>query len=217
MCILKRTKRQQVKQALDTIRRFAEGKISTTTFWKTCKENASIQYILTKDRKRKKHEFIVGLDRESILPINADNMLEKVDIDKLSDRGALYVIVKRYFMWRRTNIKFYNEDENLLVRLESLLPKWVNCVDIDYLKQVLDFCPHNLSATQRVNWEKNKVKDLFQYKTVPPSWLQDAQWPIVEGIPYVFDHQETAPEGYEKYYFYDPNDETKQLTIEQCE
>ena len=58
-----------------------------------------------------------------------------------------------------------------------------------------------------------ELKKLFRYDKTYPRWVQDPEWPIVNGKPLVFSHQSKGKKGDERvyYYFYDP--ETQMETV----
>ncbi len=202
---------KRTKKAISVMRDFVEGKINTLEFWEIYKNNTTIQNILKNDKYRRNKEFIIGRNKESFMPQNADNALNSINIMQLADRVALFMIVKRYF-WYREKIKYYNSDEEYCKQLDSIIPEWVGDVDCEFIiSKINDIGIANKSLC------KKRINEIFTYKSHPPKWVQEPEWPIIDGVPYVFSHQETAEEGYKCYYFYDPNDKTKTVVIDQCE
>ena len=200
--------RKEYKNALAIMRKYVVGEMTTEEFWEIYKENVFIQTILIKDRKR---------PNEARLKFTADNMLSVIDITKFSHRNEVYRIVLVYFRRRNEKLDYFNAERNLLGDFYDAFPSYADTIDIDRVYDMWLAIPVDVPNNQKIKYLKNKLKELFVYKKRRPQWIQNADWPIVDGVPYVFDHQETAPEGYEKYYFYDPNDETKQIIVEQCE
>ncbi|MCH5151454.1 MAG: hypothetical protein J1F65_02205 [Clostridiales bacterium] len=200
--------RKEYKNALAIMRKYVVGEMTTEDFWEVYKNNIVMQRILIRDRKR---------PDESILKINADNMLSVIDITKFSHRTAVHRIVANYFRRRKEKLNYFNAERNLLSDFYAVFPSYADTIDIDRLYEMWLAIPADVPDNQKIKYLKNKLKELFVYKKRRPQWIQNADWPIVDGVPYVFDHQETASEGYEKYYFYDPKDETKQIIVEQCE
>lgn len=200
--------RQEYKHALSIMRQYAVGEMSTEDFWEVYKDNVFIQTILIKDKKRPK---------ETRLKFTADNMLSVIDITKFSHRNEVYRIVLNYFSRRKERLEYFNAERNLILDFYDVLPSYADMIDVDRVYDMWLDIPVDVPDNQKMKYLKNQLKALFVYKNRRPQWIQNADWPIVDGVPYVFDHQETAPEGYEKYYFYDPKDETKQIVIEQCD
>ena len=203
-----RKNKQDHRQALDIMRKYVVGEMTAEDFWEVYKNNIVMQRILIRDRKRPK---------ESRLKFTADNMLSVIDITKFSHRNEVYRIVANYFRRRKENLDYFNAEQNLLSDFYDVFPSYADTINIDRLYEMWLSIPNDIPESKKLNFLRNKLKELFIYKKKRPRWVQNADWPIIEGIPYVFDHQETDPEGYEKYYFYDPNDETKLVIIEQCE
>lgn len=107
----------------------------------------------------------------------------------------------------------YKEDYRFLLDIQ---PSWVDCRDDSILQPIIDSIPKDLSKTKRIAMGKEKIKALFKYDKSYPRWIQEAEWPIVNGKPLVFSHTENVdgnPE-HKRYYFYDP-DTNEQTVVEQ--
>ena len=68
--------------------------------------------------------------------------------------------------------------------------------------------PDGLSKTKKIQYCKEKIKELFRWEKSRPQWLQNCEWPFASnGKPMVFKEQKKKKEGdFLKYfyYFYDP-------------
>lgn len=104
----------------------------------------------------------------------------------------------------------YMEEYRFLLQIQ---PDYIDCQDDSILQPIIDSIPKDLSKTKRIAMGKEKVKALFKYDKTYPRWLQEAEWPIVNGKPLVFSHQQKAKGGDIRtyYYFYDPD--TKEQTV----
>lgn len=104
----------------------------------------------------------------------------------------------------------YHEDSIFLIQIQ---PSWVDTQDDSILQPIIDSIPKDLSKTKRIAMGKEKIKAMFKYDKTYPRWVQGAEWPIVNGKPLVFSHQEKAKGGDIRtyYYFYDEN--TKEQTV----
>nr|MDE5722265.1 hypothetical protein [Clostridia bacterium] len=100
--------------------------------------------------------------------------------------------------------------------LEQLLPEWIGIDNISFLQNLMSMAPKRMSKTQQLRWGKAKIKELFKFDNKKPEWMQQPEWPIINGRPLIFSHQETDEEGFEKYFFYD-NETNQQVVIKQCE
>ena len=133
------------------------------------------------------HEF-VNRDWESI---TVCNMLQEVLCAYLDDKNIHYNIFSTY--------------KNRYMFLLNIQPTWLDINDDSIFQQIIDDIPQNLSKSQRVKLGKEKVRALFKYDKTYPRWIQDPEWPIVNGKPLVFSHQEKVKgeDLHTYYYFYD--------------
>ena len=95
----------------------------------------------------------------------------------------------------------------------DIQPSWVDCQDDSILEPIINSIPKDLSKTKRIAMGKEKIRALFRYDKTYPRWIQGAEWPIVNGKPLVFSHQERAKgeDWRVLYYLYDPY--TKEQTV----
>ncbi len=98
-------------------------------------------------------------------------------------------------------------------RDEVFTVTWLDINNDDVFQKVIEEIPNNLSKTQQIKFGKEKVKALFKYDKTYPRWVQSPEWPIVNGKPLVFSHQEKVKgdDCHTYYYFYD--EQTKEQTI----
>ena len=85
--------------------------------------------------------------------------------------------------------------------------------DDEILNKYINEAPEGLKKTEKKKWIKNRVKQDFKYDKTPPRWVQDPEWPIVDGSPLVFKKQSKMTLEDERvfYTFYHP--ETKEETV----
>ena len=98
----------------------------------------------------------------------------------------------------------------------KIQPDWLDVLDDSILQPIIDSIPAGLSKTKRIVMGKEKIRAMFRYDKTYPRWVQSPEWPIVDGKPLVFSHQEkvNGTDMFTKYYFYDP-DTKKETVIEQ--
>ncbi len=131
------------------------------------------------------------------------------------------VTTKYYLLWwlekflKDNNIDFtpivqYEQDYDFLLNIQ---PSWLDINDNSIFQQIKDGIPNNLSKTQQIKLGKEKVNAMFKYDKTYPRWVQSPEWPIVNGKPLVFSHQEKVKgdDCHTYYYFYD--EKTKEQTI----
>lgn len=226
ICRVKSNNKMKEKLALQIFLSFATGELSTEDFWAKYTTDEALRNALIKDRKRNKLYKWVSSDGsilyskfdDTICAINPDTLLETIDINSLENRYQLFVVVNRYLIERKINLSDseLNSDVKEYLFLQKMLPSWVGVKDISFLQNLVASAPKQLTASQKLEWGKSRVKELFKYTDKKPNWIQEPDWPIVDGQPLIFSHQETAQEGFEKYIFYDERT-NKEVIIEQCE
>lgn len=208
MCFKLRKKEEilsdEQKDAVQQMTDLAEGRMSIREFWELYQKSTVLQDIILNDKKLPSRQYIV-------------DTFNRVDINILQCRVDVYTAVECYFSRRNIDLKFRNEDVSLLCKLLRLIPSYIDMGNGEFFANILAKAPKELKSKEKDKWFRGEIRRLFTWDKKKPFWIQPPQWPIIDNVPYVFSHQETAEEGYEVYYFYDPNDPTKQVTIEQCE
>lgn len=133
--------------------------------------------------------------------------------DTIRRRGALQGELMRFLDEYAISYKAYEkykEDRSFLIDIQ---PSWADCQDDSILESIINSIPEDLSKTKRIAMGKEKIRELFRYDKTFPRWIQEAEWPIVNGKPLVFSHQERikGDDWHVLYYFYDPD--TKEQTV----
>ena len=133
--------------------------------------------------------------------------------DTIANRSSIQGELMRlldYYCIKYNDYKKYDEDFSFALNIQ---PLWVFVFDDSILQPIIDSIPKDLSKTKRIAMGKEKIKSLFKYDKTYPRWIQEAEWPIVNGKPLVFSHQEKVKgeDFHTLYYFYDP--ETKEETV----
>lgn len=226
LCGVKSKLKMRERDALQIFLSFATGELSTEDFWAKYMTDEALRNALIKDRKRNKRYKWVSPDGSILYSkfddtkcaINPDTLLETVNINSLEHRYQLFLVVNRYLIERKINLSRseFNSDAKEYLFLQKMLPSWVSVNDISFLQKLMASAPNGLTEPQKLEWGKLKVKELFKYIDKKPNWIQEPEWPIIDGQPLIFRRQETADEGFERYYFYDERT-GKEVIIEQCE
>ena len=213
------------KAATQIFSDFATGAISTEDFWERYKSDEALRNVLIKDKKRNKFQKI-ELETGVVYrryddakdAINPDNLLETVNIDKLEHRYRLFTVINRYLISRKIKLNNaeLNDDVKEYLFLYELLPDWTSVEDISFLQNLMSLAPSDMTKTQKTAWCKAKIKELFKFDEKKPKWIQQPEWPFINGQPLIFSHQETTEDGLEKFHFYD-KDTNKETIVEQCE
>lgn len=133
-------------------------------------------------------------------------------------------IYSRYVIWSQLveflkyfNVSFdfcYDKYRQDYLFLLDIQPSWLDITDDQGIfDKILAERPKELSKTKQIAWGKAELKKLFRYDKTYPRWVQDPEWPIVNGKPLVFSHQSKEKKDDERvnFYFYDPD--TKEQTV----
>lgn len=134
--------------------------------------------------------------------------------DMVGTRYFLYLELKRWLDWFKIPYNKYLKYEEDYDYILDIQPSWLDIGDDQGIfDKIIAECPKDLSKTKRIAWGKARIKELFKYDKTYPRWIQDPEWPIINGKPLVFSHQKKAGKDDERvyYYFYDPD--TKEETI----
>ena len=148
-----------------------------------------------------------------------------IDVNKLKERIPLNINIKIFilqlfetFLIKR-NIKYEILDEDFLLfnKLQEQCPEWVQ----SDLQLFISLYP-NLKLLMKNNSFCEKVNEDFKYIKDKPDWLQNPEWPVVDGVIYVFEGQNITVDelAYDEcsitYTFFNPITNEKKLVI-QCD
>ena len=86
------------------------------------------------------------------------------------------------------------------------------------LNKYINEAPKGLNKTETKKWIKNKIKQDFKYDKTPPRWVQDPEWPIVNGVPLIFKNQSKMTLDDERVYytFYHPQKTDSTVSLFSC-
>lgn len=199
---------QRKAKLINLMRDFLEGRMSVFEFWEVYKENYELRQLLISD-SLKNRKFTTYYDPEYLI--------QRVNLNKLRDRLEVFWVVKRYFKTNRISSIPMNEDEENFIFLTSIQPDWLD-INVESLIELLNSAPEDLEMQEKADWCKMRINEKFIYDDKPPMWLQNPEWPIVNGKPLVFRYQTSEIEDFSitkiKYFFYNP-ETSEEVTIEQ--
>lgn len=185
-------------QAIQIMKEFVEGKMPVQDFKYHFDNNPIVKKTLNTDPNRVPN-IAFGYN---LIPY-----LEKLDTETISGAYSLFELIKQ-FLNRNAYIciptDIYSQKYTFILKIQ---PSWLDITDENFLQEkVLSEIPEGLSETKQINWCKTKLKELFKYENKPPRWVQEAEWPIVNGKPLVFKNQTKEKKDDERVYFhfYDP-------------
>lgn len=107
----------------------------------------------------------------------------------------------------------YQENAQFLVDIQ---PNYVNIEDENFLNTIIAMAPTELTKAQKKKWLKEKIKSLFKYDNKLPRWIQDPEWPIVNGEPLTFKGQTKERKDDERvfYTFYQPETGEEMVVVQ---
>lgn len=132
--------------------------------------------------------------------------------DNIVERVRFFWMCKRILSILSIEVIPFNEEEDTVLLYYDIQPKWLFLNDLEYLNDVIK--NHQVVGDRRKTIKncKKRIREDFKYDKRPPVWLQNPEWPIINGKPMRFRYQDKNPdrpyEGYLpdeiNYYFYDP-------------
>jgi len=192
------------KEAIQIMKDFVEGKMSIEDFKYQYDNNPLIKKNFSKypDRPLKTE---CGYDYISYL--------DMYDIKRRADACGFHGFFQEFLEINKYSCIPTEEYSKRYVFLLKVQPNWVLIHDEDFLEdQVISKAPTDLSETKKIKWCKDKIKELFKYDLRPPRWVQEAEWPILNGKPLVFKGQSKERDDDERVYFYFYDPDTQQET-----
>lgn len=135
--------------------------------------------------------------------------------DTVKTRYDLYMQLTRFLDWFRIPYDMsytkYKDDDSFIWAIQ---PSWmITGDDLELFDKILEEVPKDLSKTKQIEWGEARIKELFRYDETYPCWIQDPEWPIVNGKPLVFSHQKDLGEDDARTYFYFYDPDTKEETV----
>ena len=134
------------------------------------------------------------------------NYINIFDVKTSRGRLSIFGAVKQFLILKGCKItptERYSKEFSFKL---SIQPTYVSIEDEDFLNKIIESAPKDLSKTDQKKWIKDKIKSLFLFDTKPPRWIQEPEWPIVDGKPLVFMKQTKESLNDERvfYTFYNP-------------
>ena len=201
-----------MKDGFQIIVDYVEGKLSVEDFRRYFLTNAELSKVLQK-KMPKHYLYLKQYDYCLYNLFRYEYSFAKCNWNSISMKASLQGELQRFLDYYGVDYNPYtNYHENYMFVLD-IQPSWLDIEDDSIFQQILDEIPQELSKTQRIKLGKERVKELFKYDKTYPRWIQSPEWPIVNGKPLVFSHQEKVKgdDFHTYYYFYD--EDTKEQTV----
>jgi len=176
---------------------FVEGRMSFEEFWNRYETKEQYKKIL--NDKKPNEKYLYQKDK------TINDCLGFYALSSPRKKMGFHSYILRYL--EHYNISFtpttqYEDEYKFRIEIQ---PSYVLIEDEEYLKEIISSAPDGLTAAQRKKWLREHIKGLFRYEKSPPRWIQDPEWPIVQGKPLVFRGQTKSEANDERvwYMFYD--------------
>lgn len=194
-------KTQIIQEFID----FAEGRMSFENFKNNYEKSSYYKDILEDRGPAEKFYCFAGGT------VNAH--LRLFDWETRAGKSVVHKDIVRYLEYYGFKINPTKKYEEAYLFLLDIQPSYVHIRDESFLEKLIESAPKGVSQAKLKKWLKDKIKELFQYEDKKPRWIQDPEWPIVNGKPLVFRYQSRQVKNDERvnYYFYDP--ETMEETV----
>ena len=183
---------------------FAEGRMDFDTFWNNYKNNQDYKKLFEVKLGERFGCFRNKTVNEHLLIFNPNSYRGKT---------IIHNDVCRYLEFYGYAFNKYQKYQNDLQFLCDIQPSYVYIEDEEFLNNIINQAPKELSKTKKKLWIKNKIKEMFKYDTKPPRWIQDPEWPIIDGKPLIFKSQTKEKLDDERVYYTFYNPETKEEQI----
>ncbi|MDO9629064.1 MAG: hypothetical protein Q7I99_04110 [Acholeplasmataceae bacterium] len=144
--------------------------------------------------------------------------LESLDFSKLSVRAGFISTIINYLNKRKVTFNSLNRDLIKYNEYSAFIPNWLDFDDENIVVNVIDSVSSDIPKEDRKRIIKKKLHSIFKYEKRPPKWLQNPEWPIINGNPSIFLRQDGDPNDLTKdvvnYYFFDVASK-KEITVTQ--
>lgn len=131
-------------------------------------------------------------------------------------KSVVHSYIVRYLKYYNFEIQPTEEYLDKFKFISEIQPSYVDIEDEEFLNKIIEETPKEISKTNQKKWLKDRIRSIFRYDSKPPRWIQDPEWPIVNGTPLVFKGQTKEEKDDERvyYYFYNPDTKEEKVIIQ---
>ena len=173
-----------MSSATSSVAAFVSVQLDTTAFEQLLYTDAATEHLLSAQPAPKYahtghtlYHYLIALDLRN-------------PADALNAQGAL----RDFLQAAGIAVAVSDKPAELHALLLAAQPKWLD-VDPGYVASLLDTAPQHAKKSERTQWLRATLLELFRYAKKPPRWLQAPAWPIGPQGPLVFLGQ-LAVDGY---------------------
>ena len=191
---------------------YVEGRLPAEEFHKQFLTNKFLQRVL-QNKMSSRYTFLSAYDYSLYNYLLNEWQFVHRKWNSFTIQNMLQEVLTAYLDDNNIKYNLYPKYAEEYIFLLSIQPSWLDIDDDFIFQQIMQEIPQDLPKTQRIKMGKEKIKAMFKYDKTYPRWIQDPEWPIVNGKPLVFSHQERVKgdDFHTLYYFYD--EDTKEVTV----
>lgn len=204
------SKRSLSKEIIAFFIEFAEGRISSELFWNNYLDSPKYSMFLMHYSK-----YITGFHNL----FESFESYSKINMDAIQNRIHLFWMIKHLLKQLKIKCVPFHPEEDKFLLLSQAVPEWLDTSDYSMIQSILSRAPENLSNEDLIIFAHNEFGKVYRFRSSPPKWLQNPEWPLVNGVPLMFIEQDGDPDNITKsayedrinYSFFD--EETDRMVI----
>lgn len=156
---------------------FAEGRLLGKQFEQELYSNKKLEVLLSDEKINWSGTY---LDGSSPFLFLAQQNYKKAD-GIINAQGAVKMFLEKINI-EVSSTDNYSEEYDLL---HTTIPKYLD-LDSEFFEKFIMPADRSLSKTDKKQIIKKNIKQLFNYQTKPPKWIQDPNWLIRDDRPMYF-------------------------------
>ena len=169
------------KEVINKMLDFVEGRMTVYEFWNLYMENRDFMQVV-----KRKEKYLYPFEDYYFKP-------KSINLNKLYSRVEIYWRITYFLKLNKISFNPVNLEEERLLFLKKICPDWVTISDYEWLEELLEIKDKPIKEMETIKSLKERVETLFKYENRPPIWIQEAEWPIIDGSPAIFIKQSVNP------------------------
>lgn len=179
-------RKTEYQNAINMMIKFVQGELHVSDFWNSFCEKPVFIDMLKKFDKDMNSFRMYYENQESA---------KKVSLDSMKTRIHIYWMIKHFLTKINIDCNPYNIEEGDYLFLSEIQPLWLDIQDDAFIQSIIKSIPENFSSSQKKSFAKKRINEMFLFENRPPKWMQNPDWPIVDGIPLIFVKQDGDPDN----------------------
>ncbi len=194
-------KEKIIKELID----FVEGRMSFKEFQQNYETNKD--YFMLLEDTKPNDDYQYQIDK------TINQCLKYYKWSTALGQNVVHAYIVRYLEYYDFKIQPTKKYQDKVNFMSQIQPSYVCIEDEAFLNKIIEEAPKDISKTMQKKWLKNRIKSIFRYDNKPPKWIQDPEWPIIDGKPLVFKSQTKEKIDDERVYYTFYNPETKEEKV----